>query len=93
MTKTKMKPVQTLTEPTGEVGGTRLVKVRSLRSWRVIITPNEVPSGSRYVFEANGVCDSVAQQDLPTLLAIVSRGGGCCGHSVPGGQPYFKLEE
>lgn len=45
-----------------------------------------------YAFEPLGVCE-VRSEDVDYILGLVSRGGGCCGSSDPGGRAYFVLED
>lgn len=64
------------------------VKIRSQVSFRYVY----VGKSKRYAFDP-GQALFVDQEDVQGILAIVSRGGGCCGNWSPGGKPYFKLED
>ena len=64
-----------------QVGAPVSVKVQSQLSYRYVY--------KQYVFGPNETVE-IAVEDLPELLAKKTRGGGCCGPRIPGGQPLFR---
>lgn len=64
------------------------VVLRSLWPGKLIVTEDQVPSGERYVFPGGGSTVSVAEEDVPALLAR-QRSAGCCGTGKA--EPFFEL--
>jgi len=73
--------VQTLQVPVKPVGP---VVIRNMRDVRYVYQGET----KRYEFPPAGTL-LVDRRDVPELLAKLSRGGGCCGYSDPGGSQLF----